>query len=145
MPRKKREEEITQAIHEYLTGALQSLEAITDRRLMKAAKCAPATFYKYVSKGSVIEQEIEAARVKQKRYAEDGRRRRGEDDSSSNLRERLFAAEEGNRKLMAFITQMTDNLVRAGVPVRVIQQAQREAMSHPPRNFSHAGRGRHSV
>jgi AcrR family transcriptional regulator len=145
VPRKKREEEIIQAIREYLIDAVQSSEAITDRRLMKAAKCAPATFYKYVSEGSLIEQEIEAARVKQQRYAEAGKRREGEDESSSNSGKRLFAAEEGNRKLLAFITQMIDNLVRAGVPIGVIQQAQREAMSHPHRSFSHAGRGRHSI
>lgn len=145
MSRKKREEEIIGAIREYLKGAVQSSEAITDRRLMKAANCAPATFYKYVSKGSFIEQEIEAARVKQQRYAEAGKRREGEDESSLNSRQRLFAAEEGDRKLLAFITQMTDNLVRAGVPIRVIQQAQREAMSHPHRSFSHVGRGRRRV
>lgn len=142
MPGKNREEEIIRAIREYLIDAVQSSKAITDRRLMKAANCAPATFYKYVSKGSIIEQEIEAARVKQQRYAEAGKLREGEDESNSNVRKRLFAAEEGDRKLLAFITRMTDNLIRAGVPIGVIQQAQREAMSHPHRSFSHAGRGR---
>jgi hypothetical protein len=142
VPRKKRDDEIIRAIREYLTGAVQGLEDITDRRLMKVAKCAPATFYKYVSEDSVIENEIEAARVKQKRYAETAKRQDGKDDSNSILRERLIEAEEGARKLLAFIAQMTENLARYGVPTELIQRAQREAMSHPNRSLSHSGRGR---
>ena len=145
MPRKNREEEIVRAIHEHLTVAVQCLEAVTDRRLMEAAKCAPATFYKYVSRGSIIEREIEAARVKQKRYAEAIKRRGAKDESNLNSRKRLINAEEGGRKLLAFIARMTGNLIRAGVPIEVIQKAQQEAMSHPSRSFSHAGRGRRRV
>jgi AcrR family transcriptional regulator len=145
VPREKREEEIIRALNKYLKGAVKGLEAITDKRLMKAAKCAPATFYKYVSKDSVIEREIEAARAKQKRYADAVKRRGAKEGSSSNLRKRLIEAEEGARELLAFIARMTENLSRAGVPIEVIQRAQQEAMPHPNRNFTHAGRGRRRV
>lgn len=145
MPRKKREEEIVRAVHEYLLSAAQGLEPITDRRLMKAAECAPATFYKYVRKGSVLDREIEAARVKQRRYAEAGKHQGSGDESGSNLRKRLHTAEEGDRTLLAFIARMTANLMRSGVPIELIQRAQREAMPHPDRSLSHSGKGRRRV
>jgi hypothetical protein len=141
MPRKRREEEIINAIRIYLEGAVSCLEPITDMRLMKAAGCARATYYKYVTKGSEIQLVIEAARIEQKKYAESVRLRGDTFGDQLTLHERLGQAEEGDRELLAFITRMTANLIRYGVPIKYIQAAQREAMPHPGRSSSHAGKG----
>jgi hypothetical protein len=138
--RKSREKEIIGAIRKFLTEAVKGLEPITDERLINAAGCARATYYKYVTKGSAIQAEIEAASVKQKKYAEKANPRL--DNADQALRKRLEKSEEGNRELLAFISRMTANLIKYGVPSETIQAAQREAMSHPDRSFSHTGKGR---
>lgn len=142
MPRKRREDEILIAIREYLVGAVKRLEPITDERLMEAAKCARATFYKYVTNGSEIDLEIEVACTRQKKYVELVKGGGAPVGDDQDLRKRLRAAEEGNRELLAFIARMTANLITYRVPNEVIQRAQRDAMQHPKRSVSQAGRGR---
>lgn len=142
MPRKRREDEILIAIREYLVGAVKRLEPITDERLMEAAKCARATFYKYVTKGSEIDLEIEVACTKQKKYVELVKGCGTPVGDDQDLRKRLKEAKEGNRELLAFIARMTANLITFRVPNEVIQRAQQDAMQHPKRSVSHAGRGR---
>ena len=142
MPRQSRKDEIIKAIRQYLLTAVNRLEQITDERLMKAANCARATFYKYVTAGSEIETEIEVARRKQKEYAKAVRVCEAEIGNEPGLRKRLMEAEEGNRKLLASFAQLIANLIQYGVPVNVIQAAQRAAMPHPNRSFSHAGKSR---
>lgn len=143
MPRKSRKEEIIEAIREYLVGAVKRLEPITDERLMKAASCARATYYNYVTKGSVIESEIEVARRKQKKYAKSVKASTDEIGNEPSLRKRLVEAEEGNRRLLALIAKMIANLTtKYGVPANVVQAAQLDKMPHPDRRLSHAGRGR---
>jgi len=141
MPRKSRQEEIIKAIREYLIDAVRSMDPITDDRLMRASKCGRATFYKYVTKGSAIESEIEVARTKQKKYA--AMAKQGAlPELEPALRRRCGEAEEGARELLAFIARVTANLINYGVPAKLIQRAQHEAMPHPNRSFSHSGRGR---
>ncbi|MCA1565743.1 MAG: hypothetical protein LC803_08925 [Acidobacteria bacterium] len=142
MPRKSRRPEIIESIRAYLPSAEKRLESITDERLMDVAGCGRATFYKYVSEGSEIELEINASRERQKKYVKSVERGdiTGGDDIA--MRKRLGQAEEGNRNLLAFIARMTDNLRNYGVPSDVIQSAQQEAMTHPDRSYSHAGKGR---
>ena len=142
LPRKSRRPEIIESIRAYLPGAEKRLESITDARLMDVAGCGRATFYKYVSEGSEIELEINASRERQKNYAKSVKMGdiTGGDDIA--MRKRLECAEEGSRSLLAFIARMTDNLRNYGVPLGVIQRAQQEAMTHPDRSYSHAGRGR---
>jgi hypothetical protein len=142
LARKNRENEIIEAIRKYLIGAVERPEHITDERLMEAAECARATFYKYVTGGSEIERDIHTARAKQQRYIELKKEREEEIETEPSLRERLDRAEAGTRELLALFTRMTENLLRLGVRVEIIQTAQREAMPHPKRNFSHAGKGR---
>jgi hypothetical protein len=139
MARKSRGPEIIEAIRTYLIDAVKRPEPITDERLMEVAECGRTTFYKYMTKGSEIELEIEAARREQRKYLEMGE---GKDDELKRVRKRLNVAEEGDRNLTAMIVRMTDNLTRRGIPLKVILAAQREALSHPNRNFSHAGKGR---
>lgn len=143
MPRKSRQEEIVKLIRAYLAGAVKRLEPITDGRVMEAARCARATFYKYVTKGSEVDLEIEAAREKQKKYAELMKRGDCSGLDELNMHKRLEEAENGNRELLAFIARMTANLMTCGVPSDVIQRAQREDMPHPNRSYSHAGRWHH--
>lgn len=140
MPRKSRGPEIVEAIRTYLIDAVKRPEPITDERLMEVADCGRATFYKYVTKGSAIELEIEAARREQEENVVivDG----GVDEIKA-LRKRLSVAEEGNRNLLALIARMTDNLtLRYLIPRKIVQAAQRESLPHPNRTFSHAGKGR---
>lgn len=141
MPRKKREEEIVKAVREYLTHAEKGLQQITDDRLIKASNCARATFYKYVTEGSMIEREIETARRRQEAYAK-ALESSGAEVREETTRKRLVEAEEGNRKLLALVATMTANLIRQGIPARVIQAAQSDAITHPTRSYSHAGKGR---
>lgn len=142
MPRKSREDEIIKAIREYLVGAVKGLESITDERLMKGAICARATYYKYVTKGSQIELEIEVARARQRKFVESVNGGSDPLENDLDLRKRLEKVEKGNRELQAFISRMVANLITYGIPTKVIQRAQREAMLHPMRSYSHAGRGR---
>lgn len=140
MPRKSRGPEIIKAIRTYLPDAVKRPEPITDERLMKVAECGRATFYRYVTKGSEIELEIETARREQKNNVviDDG-----DEDEVKAIRKRLRVAEEGDRNLLALIARMTANLnLRYGIPIKVIEAAQREPVPHPDRSFSHAGRGR---
>ncbi len=140
MPRKSRGPEIIAAIRTYLIDAVKRPEPITDERLMEVADCGRATFYKYVTKGSAIEFEIEAARREQKNYVVIDE---GDENELKALRKRLRVAEEGDRNLLALIARMTANLtLRYGIPIKVIQNAQREPVPHPDRSFSHAGKGR---
>lgn len=140
MARKSRGPEIIEAIRTYLVDAVKRPEPITDRRLMEVAECGRATFYRYVTKGSDIEREIEAARREQEENVVIGV---GDVDELKALRKRLSVAEEGDRNLLALIARMTANLtLRYGVPIKVIQDAQREPVPHPDRSFSHAGKGR---
>jgi hypothetical protein len=141
MPRKSRGPEIIGAISTYLIDAVKRPEPITDERLMEVAECGRTTFYNHVTKGSDIKLEIEAARRKQKEYAEIGEE--GEDEKLKRLRKRLNVAEEGNRNLTAMVARMTENLtMRYGIPSKIVQAALREALPHPDRSFSHAGKGR---
>jgi hypothetical protein len=140
MPRKNRGPEIIEAIRTYLVDAVKRPKSITDERLMQVAKCGRTTFYKYVTKGSAIELEIEAARREQEENVVIGD---GGVDELKALRKRLRVAEEGDRNLTAMIARMTANLtLRYGVPIEVIEAAQRDSLPHPDRKFSHAGRGR---
>lgn len=140
MPRKSRGPEIIEAIRTYLVDAVKRPETITDERLMEVADCGRATFYKYVTKGSEIEREIEAARREQEENVVIAD---GDVDELKALRKRLRVAEEGNRNLLAMIARMTDYFtLRYGIPIKVIQAAQSEPLPHPNRNFSHAGKGR---
>lgn len=140
MARKSRGPDIVEAISAYLIEAVKRPEPITDERLMEVADCGRATFYKYVTKGSAIEFEIEAARREQKKYLETGE---GGEDELKALRKRLRMAEEGNRNLLALKARMTANLtLRYGIPPKVVQAAQIEPLPHPDRSFSHAGKGR---
>lgn len=140
MAKKSRETEIVGAIRMYLVKAVKRPEPITDEQLMQVAECGRTTFYKYVTKGSEIEIEIEAARRAQKKYLEIDE---GDEDELKNLRKRLREAEEGDRNLLALIARMTANLnLRYGIPIKVIQAAQTEPVPHPDRSFSHAGKGR---
>lgn len=142
MPRKSRGPEIIEAIRTYLVDAVKRPEPITDERLMQVTDCGRATFYKYVTKGSAIELEIEAARREQEENVVIGD---GDVDELKALRKRLRVAEEGNRNLLALIARMTANLrLRYGVPIKDIQAAQRESLPHPDRRFSHAGKGHRS-
>lgn len=141
MPRKSREEEILKAIREYLPSAVKSLAPITHARLMKAANCARATYYYYVTKGSAIKLEIEIARAEQKKYVESVKGD-GNPAREADLRKRLEVSEKGNRELLAGMARMIANLTTYGVPLELIMKAQREAIPHPDRSFSHAGRGR---
>ncbi|HEY0100342.1 MAG TPA: hypothetical protein VGB76_15460 [Pyrinomonadaceae bacterium] len=142
MVRKSRGSEIIGAIRKYLIDAAKQPEPITDERLMEVADCARATFYKYVTEGSEIERDIKTARAEQQRYMELKDTSEDEIRLEPSLRERLERAEAGTRELLALFARMTDNLLRLGIPVEIIQAAQREAMTHPKRNFSHAGKGR---
>lgn len=142
MARKSRESEIIGAIRKYLVDAVKRLEPITDERLMEAAKCGRTTFYKYVTKKSEIERDIQKARAEQQRYIEQEDKAEDEIRLEPSVRERLERAEAGTRELLALFARMTANLTRLGVPIEIIQIAQREAMPHPNRNFSHAGKGR---
>jgi hypothetical protein len=85
---------------------------------------------------------IVKARGEQQKYVEfeEGREDESEDDLS--LRKRLEQAEAGNRELLALFARMTDNLSRLGITAEIIQAAQRKAIQHPDRRFSHAGKGR---
>lgn len=140
MARKSRGPEIVEAIRTYLIDAVKRPEPITDERLIEVTDCGRTTFYKYVTKGSDIELEIEAARREQKKYLETVE---GDEEELKDLRKRLSVAEEGNRNLLALIARMTDNLtLKYGIPPKVVQAAQREPLSHPDRSFSHAGKGR---
>jgi hypothetical protein len=142
LARKSRESEIIGAIRKYLIGAVKRLEPITDERLMEAAKCGRATFYKYVTKDSEIERDIQKARTEQQQHIELGNNGEDEVRLEPSIRERLERAEAGTRELLALFARMTANLIRLGVPIEIIQIAQREALPHPNRKFSHAGKGR---
>lgn len=143
MSRKSREAEIIEAIRKYLAGAVKHPEPITDERLMKAASCARATYYKYVIKDSLIGCEIEVARRKQKKYAKSVEGSEDEIGNETGLRKRLIEAEEGNRRLLALIAKMIANLTtKYGVPANVVLAAQLDEIPHPDRRLSHAGRGR---
>jgi hypothetical protein len=142
LAQKSRENEIIESIRKYLVGAVQCPEPITDERLMKAAKCGRTTFYKYVTKGSEIELEIQTARAEQQKYIESITGGDGDVERKASSRERLERAEAGARELLAFFARMTANLQRFGVSAKIIQAAQSEALPHPDRSFSHAGRGR---
>lgn len=142
MSRRSREEEIIGAIRKFLIGAVKRIEPITDTRLMEAANCARATFYKYVTMGSDIRSEINVACTRQKAFAELASQPEREIGHDLGMRKRLDEAEEGNRVLLAYISRMTMNLMMRGVEAKVIQAAQRESMPHPNRSYSRAGRGR---
>jgi hypothetical protein len=142
VPRRPRKEEIIRAIRDYLNTDVNSLEPITDERLMKAANCARATFYKYVTKGSTIEVEINVARIRQEKDAEAARSGKDAIGNDSELRKRLVEAEAGARELLAYIARFTSNLIYHGVQTEVLQAAAQEAMAHPNRSLSYAGRGR---
>jgi type VI protein secretion system component VasF len=109
--------------------------------LIKVANCARATFYRYVTEGSEIELEIQKARAEQRKYIESITEGDGDVEREASSRERRERAEAGARELLAFITRMTENLQRLGVEAKIIQAAQREAMPHPQRSFSHVGKG----
>lgn len=142
MARRSRESEIIGAIRKYLVDAFKHPEPITDERLMEVAKCGRTTFYNYVTKNSEIERDIQKARAEQQRYIE--LEDKGEDviRLEPSVRDSLEQAEAGARELLALFARMTANLTRLGVPIEIIQKAQRESMPHPNRNFSHAGKGR---
>jgi len=143
MPRKSRGEEIISAICEYLVGAVRGLEPITDERLMEVADCSRATFYKYVTKGSEIELKIERARIEQRKYAASEADPEDEAEPEPNWREKFEAANAGNRELLALFVRMKANLtIRYGIPENVVQAALSDAMPHPNRSVSHAGKGR---
>ena len=142
MPRKNREEEIIQVIREYLVIAVKGLEPITDEHLMKVANCARATFYKYITKDSAIHIEIEVARAAQNKYIQLVKMGLDTRKNDAELRKKLEEANATKRELLAFISRMTANLLQYGVPVAKIQAAQHDAMPHPNRGVSHAGRGR---
>jgi hypothetical protein len=142
VPRKSREEEIITSVRKYLDVAVSSLEAITDERIMKAAKCSRATFYKYITKGSAIEHEIEVARGNQKRFAEAVKRGNNAGGQVADWRKRFEESERSKRELLGFNARVTANLIKYGVPIEKIQAAQQDAMPHPNRSFSHAGRAR---
>jgi hypothetical protein len=143
VPQKSRKEEIITAISDFLIDAVKGREPITDERLMEAADCARATFYKYVTKGSEIENKIEKARAEQERYLQSlTQRNEGIIGADSDCHKRLIEAETGARELLAFVPRFIANLIRRNVKIQDIQAAQREAMPHPNRDVSHAGKGR---
>jgi hypothetical protein len=142
VPRKNRESEILKSIRAYLPIAEKRLEPITDERLMEVAECGRTTFYNYVTEDSEIEREINASRKRQKKYVESVERGDSPSGEEISIRMSLEQAIEGNRNLLAFIARFTDNLRNFGVPSGEIQRAQQQAMTHPDRSHSHAGRGR---
>ncbi len=145
MPHPNRKLEILKAIRTHLRVARKGQKAITDVSLMKAAKCSRKTFYRYVTKGSEIEQEIEDARKEQSKNPGapvDGSRRRDGNRDSAGLRIELEQAKEGNRELLGKFAQLVDNLKRRGVKDDVIQWAINTPMLKPVRSVSHAGRSR---
>lgn len=143
MPYRNREQEIITAIRKHLKIARKGSEPITDESLMAAAACSRRTFYKYVTKGSEIESEIEAARREQEKNAggpRDGRR--DSDQIIRELREERDQAREANRELLGNYARLVANLKRRGVRDEWIQQAQDEAIEKPDRRVSHAGHSR---
>ena len=145
MPHPNRRLEILQAIRKHLKVARKGQQAITDESLMKVAKCSRTAFYRYVTKGSEIEQEIEYARTEQSKnpgVPVDGPRRRDGNRDSSGLRMELEQAKEGNRELLGKFAQLVDNLKLRGVKDDVIQWAINTPMTKPVRSVSHAGHSR---
>lgn len=143
MPYRNREQEIIKAIREHLRVARRGSKPITDESLMAAAECSRRTFYKYVTKGSEIESEIEAARREQEKNAGGpGDGGRDSDQIIRELREERDQAREANRELLGNYARLVANLKRRGVRDEWIQQAQDEAMEKPDRRVSHAGHSR---
>jgi hypothetical protein len=148
MPRKSRELEILASIREYLKHAVCGLAPITDDKLMEAANCARATFYRYVAKESQIEGEIETARRQQEKYA-CGVLGEGQQKDTNHViteeRAKRENAEEGTRTLLGYHARLISNLMERGVSMEVLDRAQRAALSMPDRSFSHAGHPRRRV
>jgi hypothetical protein len=142
MPRKSRREEIEQVIREHLKDAVKGKLAITDESLMKVAQCSRRTFYKYVHPDSPINNEIEQARRLRKRLAlsENTAGARGDHETTvKRLRDEVENAKNGARNLMASQAQFVSNLIDLGVPISIIERAQREAMAKPDRSVTRAG------
>jgi hypothetical protein len=143
MPRRNREAEILGAIRAHLKTAVAGAEQITDRSLMAAAKCSRATFYKYVTAGSEIQREIDAASVKQrKNVARSGRRRSEPERIIAQLRVELAEAQAGNRHLLGRIAQIAANLKVHGLSAVEVEKVLAAPMPQPDRSVSHAGRSR---
>jgi hypothetical protein len=144
MPRAPREDEIVAAIREYLKEAVKGKERITDGRLMKAARCSRATFYRYVTPDSQIRREIgDAKRLQKKRPPSDGEE--PEDDPWEiirALRKEVEDLKEALRGEAAFTAKFVSNLSERGVWPDVLQAAQTDAMSHPDRRYPGGGRSR---
>jgi hypothetical protein len=144
MPRPSRENEIVAAIREYLKEAVNGKERMTDGRLMKAAKCSRAPFYRYVTPDSQIRREIEGAKKLQKK----GRGPDGEEPEDDPreivkaLRKEVEDLKGALREGEAFTVKFVSNLSDWGVPPAVLQAAQTDAMSHPDRRYPGGGRSR---
>jgi hypothetical protein len=143
MPYRNRGQEIVTAIRKHLKVARRGSEPITDESLMAAAACSRRTFYKYVTKGSEIEREIEAARREQEKNAGGtGDERRDSEQIIRELREERDQAREVNRGLLGNYARLIANLKSKGVRDDLIQWAQDAAMEKPDRSVSHASRSR---
>jgi hypothetical protein len=113
---------------------------------MFVSNCSRATFYKYVTKGSEIEREIEVARYSQRKYLESLRDDNRDDPQIiiSALRLDLDAQKEANRQLLANTANFISNLIESGIPISIIQACQERAMSKPNRSIS-GGKKRRSL
>jgi hypothetical protein len=145
MPRQPRGEEIVEAIRQYLKGAAQDSEPITDGLLMGVAKCSRAPFYKYVTKDSQIRREIGDARAQQKKKSRAEGRGPAEPDHAAintKLRGENEELKVALRGLEAYVARLISNLTERGVSATVLQAAQTDAMSKPDRRYPTRGRSR---
>jgi hypothetical protein len=145
MPRKPRGEEIVEAVRQCLTVAVQEEEPITDGRLMKAAGCSRAPFYKYVTEGSEIRREINAAKALQKSKPRPEGGEPAEPDLvliNKALRRENEQLKVALRGLEAYIVRLISNLSEWGVSPTILQEAQTEPMSKPDRRYPTRGRSR---
>jgi hypothetical protein len=144
MPRQPRGDEIVAAIREYLNEAVKGKERITDGRLMAAAGCSRAPFYRYVTEGSQIRREINDAKKK--------KRIDGEEPTESDLLVINRALRKENedlksalREVESFTVRLISNLSERGVTPASLQAAHTEAISHPDRRYPGGGRSRSRI
>ena len=145
MPQRNRGAEIIIGIREQLNHAAASSESITDTMLMKGVGCSRRTYYKYVTKGSDIRQEIVKAQKRQQEIESEDEHLPGRKDlakENKRLRAKLRQTQEACKDVLKTFAQFTSNLIELGVSPRTLQIAMTRPMSKPDRSFSRAGQPR---
>lgn len=137
MGRKSRKEEITRAVHEYLTLAEHRLpdEWIIDVKHVAAAVGASRTsLYAY----GLAEEIKAAARRQRERSGLSGEavHRRRLRDQLRQLRQELALADERNKALLAHLAIVETNAARLGLDPEELYRLP----AKPVRSVSHAGR-----